>query len=97
MNNQPNAPPTPMSLGTSLRILRDMKGWKQLDLAKRVGISRNYLCAIEKDRVMAKSTTIARIVHELCGEHLDLTGDAQKMLNKAREGISNALRGGGGN
>lgn len=40
-----------MSPGEMVRVLRDLKGWSQLDLASETGISQTNLSAIENGRV----------------------------------------------
>lgn len=40
-----------LSTGEVIRMLRDLKGWTQNDLAKRSGISFTNLSLLENDRV----------------------------------------------
>jgi transcriptional regulator with XRE-family HTH domain len=40
-----------LSTGEVIRMLRDLKGWTQAELAKRSGISATNLSLLENDRV----------------------------------------------
>ena len=40
-----------LSTGETIRMLRDLKGWTQNDLAERSGISPTNLSLLENDRV----------------------------------------------
>ena len=44
-------PHAKLSVGEVLRMLRELKGWTQRDLAKRSGISETNLSLLENDRV----------------------------------------------
>ena len=38
------------NIGTTIRIVRELAGIRQVDLAREIGISKNYLCLIEKEK-----------------------------------------------
>ena len=40
-----------MSTGEVIRMLREVKGWSQKELAKRSGISETNLSALENDKI----------------------------------------------
>jgi transcriptional regulator with XRE-family HTH domain len=40
-----------VSTGEAIRILRDLKGWTQEDLAKRSGINAKNISLLENDRI----------------------------------------------
>ena len=44
-------PHAKLSVGEVLRMLRELKGWTQRDLAKRSGISETNLSLLENDRI----------------------------------------------
>ncbi len=44
-------PHAKLSVGEVLRMLRELKGWTQRDLAKRSGISETNLSLLENNRV----------------------------------------------
>lgn len=44
-------PHAKLSVGDVLRMLRELKGWTQRDLAKRSGIGESNLSLLENDRV----------------------------------------------
>ena len=49
-----------MSPGEMVRVLRELKGWSQIDLAEASGISQTNLSAIENGRVqVGKERSIA--------------------------------------
>jgi DNA-binding XRE family transcriptional regulator len=53
------------SLGESIRQHRTNKGLKQADLAKKLGIGRTTLIAIEKGDARVKFGSIAKVMAEL--------------------------------
>lgn len=40
----------PITLGTKIRVLRTLRGLKQIDLARKAGLDRRYLCNIENGK-----------------------------------------------
>lgn len=50
-------------LGTAVRTLRARRGWTQLDLAQRAGVSRQWLIKLEAGR--ASGLEIGMILHVL--------------------------------
>ena len=54
-----------VSVGESVRIIRELQGLSQNDLAKRTGIAQSTISAIENDRVnlgVERAKTLARIL-----------------------------------
>ena len=47
----PAAPHATLTTGEVIRMLRELKGWTQKDLAKRCGISVTNLSLLENDRI----------------------------------------------
>ena len=47
----PAKPHAKLTSGEVIRLLRDLKGWTQAELAKRSGISATNLSLLENDRV----------------------------------------------
>ncbi len=47
----PAKPHARLSSGEVIRMLRDLKGWTQAELARRCGISSTNLSLLENDRV----------------------------------------------
>lgn len=47
----PAKPHVPLSTGETIRMLRDLKGWTQGELARRSGISPTNLSLLENNRV----------------------------------------------
>ena len=47
----PTKPHTKLTSGVVIRMLRDLKGWTQVELAKRSGIKATNLSLLENDRV----------------------------------------------
>ena len=50
---------------TVLKIVREAKGWSQVDLARAVGISRSVLCEMEKGTRGATPASLKRIAEVL--------------------------------
>ena len=46
-----------------IRWLREERGWTQTDLGRRVGVTRQAVLAIEKDKHDPSITLAARIAH----------------------------------
>ncbi len=49
----------PLTLGSLLVAIREGEGWSQAEMARTLGVSRSYLCDVEKGR---KSVSPARAV-----------------------------------
>lgn len=47
----PAAPHAKLSSGEVIRMLRDLKGWTQRELAERCGVSETNLSLLENDRI----------------------------------------------
>ena len=79
---------TPDAIGYVLRSLRRRKGWRQVDLGGRVGITQSIVSAVERgdlDRVSVR--TLGRMF-EACGADLVMTvrwhgGDLDRLLDRA--------------
>lgn len=54
-----------MEIGDSIRRLRIWREMTQKELAQRIGISANALCAIELNRSFPSKETIAKVCREL--------------------------------
>lgn len=52
-------------LGEQLRLLRETKGWTQLDLSYETGIDPGYISKIERGRTEPGITTIITIARAL--------------------------------
>lgn len=48
----PAKPHATLTSGEVIRMLRDLKGWTQVELAKRSGINATNLSLLENDRVL---------------------------------------------
>jgi len=54
-----------MSLGSAVRMLRQVKGWKQSQLADTIDIDRTYLSRIESDSQLPSIAMLQRIAEAL--------------------------------
>lgn len=54
-----------LNIGKKIRLLRKKKGFKQNELAEKVGISRPYLSGIEGDKRNPTYTIVREIANEL--------------------------------
>jgi len=54
-----------MKIGKTLKLVRIMKGLKQKDLADKLGISPNYLSAVENDKREPSLSFIKMVSEEL--------------------------------
>ena len=79
---------TPESIGWALRSLRRRKGWRQVDLGARVGVSQSAVSAAECGRLDEVSTGTLRRLFEACGGDLVITvrwrgGELDRLLDRA--------------
>lgn len=54
-----------MSLGTKIRVKRAEKDMKQGELAKKIGVTQQYLRLIEKDEADPRISLLRKIADEL--------------------------------
>jgi transcriptional regulator with XRE-family HTH domain len=79
---------TPETIGWALRSLRRRKGWRQVDLAARVGVSQPAVSAAECGRLDEISLSTLRRLFEACGGDLVVTvrwrgGELDRLLDRA--------------
>jgi len=53
------------SIGKRICLLRDMKGWSQIQLAKAAGLSKNYISDVETGRRNTSITNLNKIAEAL--------------------------------
>lgn len=61
---------TPFLMGQSIRIAREQRGWTQAELARRVGVSRQWIISLEQGSPNARLGLVLSTLG-----HLDLTID----------------------
>jgi len=64
-------------LGESIRYQRDIRGLTQLGLALEAGLSKSYLCDVEKGRRNPSFTIVCRIAKALGIEPSELLSDVK--------------------
>jgi transcriptional regulator with XRE-family HTH domain len=83
-------------VGSALRAVRLRRGWRQVDLAQRVGISDSTISAIERGHVGATNIdTIRRIAREL-DVRVELVarwrgGELDRLLNKRHASLTSLV------
>jgi y4mF family transcriptional regulator len=75
---------TPIDLGAVIRDRRRLLGLDQATLAKRIGVSRQWVVAIEKGRSRAELGLVLRAL-EAVGVRLDTGTD---VVNKGRKDVA---------
>ena len=53
-----------MTLGQNIKLLRKKRGWKQLYLAEKLGVSAETISSIERDRRVPRSSLLQRIASQ---------------------------------
>ncbi len=74
-------------IGAVIRSLRRRKGWRQVDLAERAGISQPWVSAIERGHVASATVATLRRVAAALDARIDLVarwrgGDLDRLLNR---------------
>ena len=69
-----------MTLGQRLKVVLTERGVKQIEFAKALGISANYVNLIVNDKKETISETLAKLIDETYGFSAEwiLTGDGEK-------------------
>ncbi len=70
------ARPFPVRMGERLRTARKAKGLTQEDLAYKVGVTTNYLSAIERDKKLPTLQRLADLAKAVGRRPADLLGPA---------------------
>ena len=73
----------PDAIGGAIRALREARGMRQGDLAKRTGMSAAQVCRIEKDRHAPSVRTLRRIADALGVPLADLAAGEASPANAA--------------
>ena len=66
-------------LGQSIRFQRDIRGMTQLSLALEAGLSKTYLCDVEKGRRNPSFTVVCRIAKAMGLDPAELLIDVKVM------------------
>jgi len=53
----------PLTFGAAVEGLRVGENWSQADFARKLGVSRQYLCDVEKSRRLVSAEQAARFAH----------------------------------
>ncbi len=84
------------ALGRSLRAIREEQGDRLVDIARRAGISPQYLSEIERGRKEPSSEMIAAVTGalgvDLAGLLIDIAGDVRQRLGRQRVGTGPVVR-----
>jgi transcriptional regulator with XRE-family HTH domain len=83
---------TPHAIGYALRALRREKGWRQVDLATRVGITQPIVSAVERGDLDRVSVRTLGKLFEACGADLVLVvrwrgGELDRLLDRAHAAL----------
>jgi transcriptional regulator with XRE-family HTH domain len=70
-----------MSIGDNIRVCRSKIGMTQDELAKRVGITRNYISDLENDRYVPSVKTLSKIAKVL-NMNLDFLTEMSEIMYK---------------
>ena len=68
------------ALGQAVRKLRTERGWRQADLALRVGMDRNYLSLVELGRNSPSVRMLMRLCMALDVRAADLLDDVERRV-----------------
>jgi transcriptional regulator with XRE-family HTH domain len=70
----------PLHIGNNIRLLRILKGFKQIDFAKELGISKTTLSKIENDKQAVKIPRLQKIAASLKIKITQLFSDPSDLL-----------------
>jgi transcriptional regulator with XRE-family HTH domain len=83
-------------IGTLIRLVRQDRGWRQLDLAKRSGVSRPTISRIECGQIGPQSIDGLRAVARCLDIRVDLVprwrgGDVYRLLNRGHSALHESV------
>lgn len=82
-----------MSLGQRIQIILKEQGLKQVDFAKALGISSNYVNLIVNDKKDVISDTLAKLIEEYYGYSAQwiLDGSGERLVNSSMTSEKNEI------
>jgi transcriptional regulator with XRE-family HTH domain len=83
---------TPATIGRSIRALRQRRGWRQLDLARRVDLHQSAISGVEAGDLAVVSTRTLQRIAEALGAELVLAirwqgGDLDRLADRAHANL----------
>ncbi len=83
-------------VGTAFRAIRIKRGWRQVDVATRAGVSRALVSMLERGHVDRVTVHVVRRVAQTLGIRLDLSvrwrgGDLDRLLNAGHAALHEEL------
>ena len=67
--------------GTKIRVIRELRGWSQENMAARIGIAQNTYSKIENDRVKLSTEMLTKIAEALDVSPLDIITNQPAIVN----------------